>query len=118
VRTTRRVEPACYGRSVERDPEIQAILARGRATRKPTPRWVWTAAAIVGAICGLGFAIMMLGDPAPADHRATPAEPVRARRPTSGSGLGIGLVIGAGVGIVIGFSIGRQRRDHSSRSSP
>jgi hypothetical protein len=27
-------------------------------------------------------------------------------------------VIGAGCGIVIGFSIGRQRRSHSSRNSP
>jgi hypothetical protein len=106
---------------VDCDQEIRAILDRGRATRKPTPRWLWGVAALVGGICTLGFVvmmIMMLGDPAPADPRTPPGAPVVAHPPAPGSGLGIGLVIGGGVGIVIGFSIARQRRDHSSRNSP
>lgn len=102
---------------MDRDQEIRAILDRGRATRQPTPRWLWRTAAIVGGICTLGFMvmmIMMLHDPAPAVHPAPPTAPAIA----PGSGLGIGLVIGGGVGLVIGFSIARQRRDHSSRNSP
>jgi len=52
----------------------------------------------------------------------TEGEPARASQTTprssEHSGLGSGLVIGAAVGLVIGFSIARQRRSHSSRSSP
>ena len=94
-----------------RDEDIQAIAELGRRTRRPTPRWLWIVAAVVGVICVAGFAAMMLAEPAPSSH---PVE----RPPAASSGLGIGLAIGAGVGIVIGFSIGRQRRSHSSRNSP
>jgi hypothetical protein len=92
--------------------EIQAIVEVGRRTRKPTPRWLWIAAGIVGVICATGFAVVMLGDAEPADP------PVARRSSTGGGGLGIGLVIGAGGGLVIGFALARQRRDHSSRSRP
>jgi hypothetical protein len=95
---------------------LRAILARGRQTRKPTPRWLWIAAAIVGAICAVGFAVVMLADRGPPN--ADDASHRLERRPVTGSGLGIGLVLGAGVGVVIGFAIARQRGDHSSRNSP
>jgi hypothetical protein len=96
---------------VGRDDDIEAIVDHGRRTRKRTPRWLWTAALIVGAICVTGFTIMMLGS------REPPSSPVE-QRPQVGSGLGFGLVIGVGAGVVIGFSIGRQRRSHSSRKNP
>jgi hypothetical protein len=96
---------------------LQAIAATGRRTRKPTPRWLWGAAAVVGGICIAGFAIAMLAEPEPSTRH------LEQHRPSAGaaggeSGLGIGLVIGAGVGIVIGFSIARHRGDHSSRNNP
>jgi hypothetical protein len=96
---------------VGRDEDIQAIVELGRRTRTPTPRWLWVAATVVGVICVTCFIAMMLGS------REPPSRPV-AQRPAASSGLGTGLVIGAGVGILIGFSIGRQRRSHSSRNSP
>jgi hypothetical protein len=96
---------------VSRDDDIEAILAHGRRTRKRTPRWLWLVAAIVGGGCAIGFAIALLG-------AGAPAHPAVERRPASGGGLGIGLLIGACVGIVIGFSIARQRADHSSRNTP
>ncbi|HEX4419140.1 MAG TPA: hypothetical protein VH165_14610 [Kofleriaceae bacterium] len=96
---------------------LQAIADAGRRTRKPTPRWLWAAAAVFGGICTVGFAIGMLAEPAPSTRH------LEQHRPAAGgvggeSGLGIGLVIGAGVGIVIGFSIARHRGGHSSRNSP
>jgi len=100
---------------VGRDEDIQAIVEVGRRTRQPTPRWLWIVAAVVGVICVVGFAAMMLGDRAP--RRQPPGYPAD-RRTEAGAGLGVGLMIGAGGGIVIGFAIGRQRRSHSSRSSP
>jgi hypothetical protein len=96
---------------VSREADIEAILAHGRRTRKRTPRWLWLLAGAVGVVCAVGFAIAMLG----ADE---PVRPAVERRPASGGGLGIGLLIGACVGIVIGFSIARQRADHSSRNTP
>ena len=94
-----------------RDEDIENIVERGRQTRKPTPRWLWIAALIVGGVCMAGFAIAMFGKREPMDRSVEP-------RSAGGSGLGIGLVIGAGVGIVIGVSIARQRRSHSSRNKP
>ena len=90
---------------------LATIAAAGRATRTPTPRWLWGIAAIVGGICSVGFALMVLGGEGAPIHRVAPAT-------NSQSGLGIGLVIGIGVGVVIGFSIGRHRGGHSSRNSP
>jgi hypothetical protein len=101
-----------------RDDEIDAIVAHGRRTRRPTPRWLWIASLALGVICLIAFAAVMLGERGPA------RSPQRIDRTdhtdTAGAGgrLGIGLVIGLGAGIVIGFSIGRQRRSHSSRNSP
>jgi hypothetical protein len=94
-----------------REAAIAAIGESGRSTRKPTPRWLWIAAAIVGGIATIGFAIAMLAEGEPAHASWTP-------RRSEHSGLGSGLVIGAAVGIVIGFSIARQRRSHSSRNNP
>jgi len=103
------------GTEAKTEAEIQAIVEVGRRTRKPTPRWLWIAAGIVGVICATGFAVVMLGD-------AEPADPPVARRSSSssssGGGLGTGLVIGVGGGVAIGFALARQRRDHSSRSRP
>ena len=98
-----------------RDDDIQAIVELGRRTRQPTARWLSIAAAVVGVICAVCFAVMMLGDREP--PRQSPSH-LAERRPEAGAGLGGGLVIGAGGGIVIGFAIGRQRRRHSSRKSP
>ncbi len=114
---------ACYATRVSREPDIEAdsqaridakinaILAHGRQTRTRSPRWLWILAAVVGAVCAVGFAVAMLG-------AGEPARPAVERRPASGGGLGIGLLIGGCVGIVIGFSIARQRADHSSRNTP
>jgi hypothetical protein len=57
---------------VGRDEEIRAIVEIGRRTRKPNPRWLWIAAALVGVICAIGFAVMMLADAAPRGHRDRP----------------------------------------------
>jgi drug/metabolite transporter (DMT)-like permease len=104
-------------RDANTEAALAAIVASGRQTRKPTPRWMWIAAAVVGVLCAAGFAVFMLS---PAEPSAHPL--VRRADADTGSGLGTGLVIGAGLGIVIGFAItrssGRQRGDHSSRNNP
>jgi len=102
----------CYATGVGRDDDLEAILDRGRQTRRPPPRGLWIAAAIVGAICAVGFVIVLLGEP------STAPSGLPARHESRGGGLGIGLVIGACAGIVIGFAIARQRADHSSRNKP
>jgi hypothetical protein len=100
------------GRDDDTETVIESIVESGRRTRKPTPRWLWIAAILVGASAATAFVIAMLTDGEPAGTSQT------ARRPPEYSGLGSGFVIGAAVGLVIGFSIARQRRSHSSRSSP
>jgi hypothetical protein len=109
----------CYERCVARDDDIEAIVELGRRTRKRTPRWMWIAAAIVGAVCATGFAIVVLADHEPArDGIAARREPGgRAVGTRDRSSLVVGLVIGAAVGLVVGFAIGRHR-SHSSRSNP
>jgi hypothetical protein len=104
---------------VRRDQQIQAIVDVGRRTRTATPRWVWIAATLVGAACATGFAVAMLGagEPAPPGPREPPGHAVAAR-PASGAGSGVGLAVGAGAALVVGAAIARQRRNHSSRSSP
>lgn len=92
---------------------LDAILEHGRRTRKPVTRGLWIAALLVGVVCAIGFAVMVLAEPSSAGPRA----PARTAS-SGGGGLGIGLVIGACAGIVIGFAIGRQRADHSSRNNP
>jgi drug/metabolite transporter (DMT)-like permease len=98
-----------------RNENIQAIVEIGRRTRTPTPRWLWIAAAVVGVICSTGFLAIVL--PIALWGRDPPRHPVEQRPPAS-SGFGMGLAIGASAGVAIGFSIGRQRRSHSSRRSP
>ena len=99
------------------DEAIDRIVEVGRRTRKPTPRWLWIAAIVVGALAAGGFAAAMFAEP-------PPTTAARAERSPGGAGLGSGLLIGVALGIVIGYAIARsgsaerQRRDHSSRSSP
>jgi len=115
--------PPGVARPADADPtraaEIQAIVEHGRRTRTPTPRWLWLAAVVVGAVCAAGFLIAMLDarEPVETTRLSVDGKPV-VRRPTGSGGLGIGLAIGTCVGIVIGFSIARQRAPHSSRNSP
>ena len=97
--------------SVGREDDIEAIVELGRRTRRPVPRGLWIAAAIVSVICITGLAFALLGDRAPQGPR-------RERPSPQGSGLQIGLAIGAGAGFAIGFATGRQRRSHSLRNSP
>jgi hypothetical protein len=80
---------------------IDRIVEIGRRTRKPTPRWLWIAAIVVGALAAGGFAAAMFAEPQP-----TMAS--RAERSPGGTGLGSGLVIGIAVGIVIGYAIARS----------
>ena len=47
-----------------RDEDIRAIIARARQTRRPLPRWLWLAAAVVVAICIVAAASILLGKPA------------------------------------------------------
>ena len=105
----------CYQAGVGRDDEIAAIAMRGRLTRKRNPRWLWIAAAIVGAICTAGFAVAMLADRTPRGSRVRSPPAAGSRL---GSGLGIGLAIGGAAGVAIGLVVARQRRNHSSRNNP
>ena len=52
-----------------RDDDIQAIISRARQTRRPLPRWLWLAAAVVVAICLVAAASILLGDPAAVQRR-------------------------------------------------
>ena len=46
-----------------RDEDIRAIIDRARQTRRPLPRWLWLAAAVVVAI-SLVAAVAILREPA------------------------------------------------------
>lgn len=95
------------------DDALEAILERGRQTRKPVPRALWIAAALVAVICATGVVAILLGD-------AAPARTAVERPPPTGAGFGSGLAIGAAAGLAIGFALARagQRRAHSSRNRP
>jgi hypothetical protein len=97
------------------DDALEAILERGRQTRKPVPRALWIAAALVAVICAIGVVAIGLGL-----GDAAPARTAVERPPSSGAGFGSGLAIGAAAGLAIGFALARtgQRRDHSSRNRP
>ena len=108
--------PLWYEPAVGRhdDDALEAILERGRQTRKPVPRGLWIAAALVAVICATGIVAILVGDNAPA--RAAVERP-----PPSGASFGSGLAIGAAAGQAIGFALARaagQRPDHSSRRRP
>jgi len=102
-------------RDDEIGPRIDAILELGRRTRKPVPRALWLAAAVVAVICATGLAMVLLGSPAPTRSRPQPRVD---REAPGGAGFGTGLAVGAAAGLAIGFALARQRRDHSSRSRP
>lgn len=115
----------CYEQIVadETEDAIAAIAATAKQVRKPTPRWVWIFAGVLGIGCAIAFAVLML---ASGDTSGPSASTVAA--PTSrgfGAGLIIGLVAGIGIGIAIAQRSGatrgaaqRQRAVHSSRSRP
>jgi len=71
----------------------------------------------VGGVCTAGLGVALLGEPAPAPGRAQAQAQIDRNAP-SGAGWGTGLAVGAAGGLVVGFALGRQRRDHSSRSRP
>jgi hypothetical protein len=91
---------------------IAAIAATARQVRRPTPRWVWIMAVVLGLGGLVAFAVVMFG----ASDASGPAAEVGGAR--AGGGFGAGLVIGLVAGIAIGVAIARQRGGHSSRSSP
>jgi hypothetical protein len=108
---------------------IAAIVAEGRATRRRPSRSTWIAAAIVSALCAIGFVLLLgpvgaPGDPAGAGGSAEVSrEGAREapRRAARGLGCAGGLGLGLGIGLALGFALGRRQagaRDHSSRSSP
>lgn len=92
------------------DARLAAIVASGRATRRPVSRAMWIAAGVVGALCAAGFVLLVLGG----GGERVPEAAQGARGGCAG-GLGAGI----GIGLAIGFFLGRrQRAGHSSRSSP
>jgi hypothetical protein len=107
------------------DARLAAIVAGARATRRPTSRATWIAAAVVGAICAAGFILLFVADgvvggaaEAPGAPSAASPPPERSRAPR-GAGCAGGLGLGLGAGLAIGFWLGRrQGGDHSSRSRP
>jgi hypothetical protein len=104
------------------DDRLAAIVAEGRATRRRPSRLMWLAAAIVGAVCAIGFVLLLVpyGEPAgdgAAGGAGRPAEPSRAI--SRGAGCAGGLGLGLGLGVAIGFALARrQAGDHSSRKRP
>ena len=95
---------------------IAAILAGGRATRRPASRAAWLAAVIVGSICAIGFVLLLALDGEPGRAGGDHAPPHASSR---GAGCAGGLGLGLGLGIAIGFLLARrQSADHSSRNRP
>jgi hypothetical protein len=111
----------------DRRDEIEAILARGRRTRTPLPRWLWIAGLTVGAICATGFAVALIRSGEPAAHPqlvAPSPSQAQAQAPSPpGAGFATGVMVGGAAGVAIGLALARarrdpHRRDHSSRSMP
>jgi hypothetical protein len=107
------------------DERLAAIVAGARATRRPPSRAMWIAAALVGAICAVGFVLLFVAGvageaPAEAPDAPAAAGPTPDRpRASRGAGCAGGLGLGLGAGLAIGFWLGRrQGGDHSSRSRP
>jgi len=91
---------------------VQELMKRARAARAPLPRWMWIASLAVAAVCLAGFAYAMLSTP------EAPEKPLVRKHDPGGGTFRFSLLFGAVGGVVIGLAIGRQRRDHSSRSKP
>jgi hypothetical protein len=105
---------------------IAAIVAAGRATRRGPSRPTWIAAGIIGAICALGFVLLLLLGGAPRERASASGAPEPARGTARGAGCAGGFGLGLGLGIAIGFALARrpssapraQDADHSSRKRP
>jgi hypothetical protein len=111
-------EPAGGGLREAPDARIAAIVAGGRATRRRPSRGAWIAAAVVGAICAIGFVLLLAVEGQP-EERAGALEPARASARGGATGCLGGLGLGLGLGVAIGFGLARrQPGDHSSRSRP
>ena len=91
---------------------VKELMQRARAARAPLPRWMWIASLVVAVVCLGGFAYAMLSTP------EAPEKPLPRKNDPGGSTFRFGLLFGAVGGGVIGYTIARQRRDHSSRSKP
>ena len=97
----------------ETEDAIAAIAATAKQVRRPTPRWVWMVAGVLGVGGAVAFAVLML---APADPSGPAASTIAA--PAS-RGFGAGLIIGLVAGIAIGIAVAQHHRAaHSSRSRP
>ena len=85
-----------------------------RSRPPATPRWLWVAALIAGAVGAIAFAIAALrGGDESSSGASAPAG--------SSSSFPSGLVLGAGIGLAIGWVLGRragQSASHSERSKP
>lgn len=75
----------------------------GRPSRK-----LWIAALVVSAICVAGLVYGLV-----TEWNTAPEKPLeRADRPAAtGSGFGLGVIVGIGAGIVIGSLIALKKRD-------
>jgi hypothetical protein len=115
-----RATPTLMEAPAPEDARIAAIVAAGRATRRPVSRAAWLAAGIVGAICAIGFVLLLALDGAPATgSEGVAGGHVSARASSRGAGCAGGLGLGLGLGIAIGIAIARrQAADHSSRNRP
>jgi len=106
-----RADPAAPSAGAASEAEDQAriavIVAGGRATRRRPSRALWLAAAVVGALCAIGFALLLARDEG-RDAAAGSVGPARSSARSTGcvGGLGIGL----GLGLGLGFVLGRRRR--------
>ena len=99
---------------MDREREIDAILASGRQTRRSTSRRLWIIAASIGVLCLIGFVLLLVAEPG----TATTTAPEMTR-----SSFATGLLVGGVIGVAIGFVLGRRHSsgsssDHSSRSKP
>lgn len=104
----------------EDEPRIAAIVAGGRATRRPPSRGAWIAAAAVGAVCAIGFVLLVARSGEPTSPAPGPGGAAEASRSTArGGGCAGGLGVGLGLGIAIGFALARRQAGaHSSRKRP
>ncbi|MGE5184184.1 MAG: hypothetical protein ACM31C_19075 [Acidobacteriota bacterium] len=94
---------------MDREAEARAIVERARAARRPTPRWLWTAAIVVSLVCvgSLVIGYLLGGRTSEAPRIGRPVADVSGGL----GGFGIGLVVGIAVGIALGSVIALRRRD-------